>query len=89
MTEWQPIDISQERQKRRQAVANRFQFEVGQDGMSDYEITGGAIIDAMMRGVSFMDIHDAFMASPNPMSLEARLWAAPTIRERWPLEGEK
>jgi len=79
----EPISILGHLQKRRELKIRRFQFEYGKDEMSDYQITGGAIIDALMRGVSFMDIQDAFMESPSSMSFEVKLQAAQTINERW------
>jgi hypothetical protein len=80
-----PIDILTERTRRRLVEISRLQFETCDDGLGEYAITAAAIIDAVWRDVSIMDIHDAFMESPNAKAFEARLWSSPTIRERWPI----
>jgi hypothetical protein len=84
----EPIRIEELRHRARLHAARKTQFEIGREGMSDYQITGGAALDAVLRGVSVMDLHDAFMESETALEFEAKLWAAPSIHERWPPEKD-
>lgn len=60
------------------------------DGLSDYALTGGAIFDAIMRGVDIKIVHAAWFESDTPLEMEAKLHASSLIAlAQWKAKHER
>lgn len=70
------IDFSKALERRYEAQAQKMQFAYGDGDMSEYQLAGGCMIDALLDGVNIKDIIDAFMKCYTHKGLEVPFYVA-------------